>query len=456
MPARRTAASIAFALLVQSCAGAVELPDSPPARPRAIIVSIDGLMPEAYTAPDRHGLAVPTLRAMVAGGAWATAARSVMPSVTYPAHTTIATGVPPALHGIAGNRAVDPLERNQSGWRWYSEEIRVPTLWQVVEGAGRSAALINWPVTVGARARFVVPEFWRAGTADDQKLLRALSTPGLLERVEARFPDLWQKLTPPDVADAASIDIAVHLIEASRPDLIMVHIWVVDDMQHQHGPWSPRARAAIEEADRQLARLIAACRRSRTWDETALVVVSDHGFATAHTLVKLGALLRERGLVRVDAAGKPTRWRAAVQSNDGMAYLYLADPGDRAAAAELRALLASLASGPDAVLRRVLEPEEIRRLGGDPAAALAVEAADGFTFADGVAGPWRRPVTSVGQHGYGPDRAAMQASFLAYGPGVRRAALGRVSLEDVAPTAAAWLGVRLERARGRDLDLRGR
>jgi predicted AlkP superfamily pyrophosphatase or phosphodiesterase len=456
MPARRIAVSIAFAALAPSCAGAVDLPDPTPARPRAIIVSIDGLMPDAYTSPDRRGLAVPTLRAMVAGGAWATSARSVMPSVTYPAHTTIATGVPPALHGIAGNRAVDPLERNQSGWHWYSEEIRVPTLWQVVEGAGRSAALINWPVTVGARARFVVPEFWRAGTADDQRLLRALSTPGLLERVEARFPDLWQKLTPPDVADAASIDVAVHLIETSRPDLVMVHIWMVDEMQHRHGPWSAQARAAIEEADRQLARLVAACRRSRTWDETALFVVSDHGFAASHTLVKLGALLRERGLIRVDAAGKPTEWRAAVQSNGGTAYVYLADPGDRAAAAELRAALASIAAGPDAVLRRVLEPEDLRRLGGDPGAALAVEAADGFSFADGVDGPWRQPASSVGQHGYGPDRDAMQASFLAYGPGVRRAALGQVDLEDVAPTVAAWLGVALERARGRAIDMRGR
>ena len=145
--------------------------------PRAIVVTVDGLMPETYTAPDRHGLAVPTLRGIVAGGAWARGARPVMPTVTYPTHTTLATGVDPGVHGITGNRVFDPLEKNREGWHWYSEDIRVPALWDAVEASGRSAALINWPVTVGARARYLVPEYWRAGTAEDQKLLRLRARP---------------------------------------------------------------------------------------------------------------------------------------------------------------------------------------------------------------------------------------------------------------------------------------
>jgi predicted AlkP superfamily pyrophosphatase or phosphodiesterase len=450
--------ALLIALAAQGCAGADDstarraapgLSGAAHARGRrAIVITIDGLMPEAYTAPGRHGLAVPTLRSMVSGGAWARGARPVLPTVTYPTHTTMATGVDPGLHGITGNRAFDPLEKNKEGWRWYSEDIRVPALWAAVEESGRAAALVSWPVTVGARARYLVPEYWRAGTAEDQKLLRALSTPGLLERVEARFPDLWQKLTPPDVADEASIDVAVHLIESAAPHLLMVHIWMVDEQQHLHGPWSAEARGAIENADRQLARLIAACRRAGTWDQTALFVASDHGFATAHTEVRLAALLAERGLIARGADGKPTSWRAAVQSNGGSAYVYLADPRDDAAADAVRAALAG-----DPAVRRILEPDAIRALGGDPAAALAIEAADGFTFGDGVAGPLRRPTTSIGQHGYAPDRESMQASFLAYGPGVRTAELGQVRLIDLAPTVAAWLNVAMPRATGRPIDL---
>jgi predicted AlkP superfamily pyrophosphatase or phosphodiesterase len=288
---------------------------APPAHVRRVLlVSVDGLMPETYLEPDRHGLQVPTLRRMVKEGAWAPFATSVMPAVTYPAHTTIATGVAPSAHGILSNRPFDPLERNQGGWRWYAEDIRVPTLWDAATASGRASALIQWPVTVGARPTFLVPEYWRAGTAEDQKLLRAMTTPGLLEAVERRFPELWRELTPPNSADAASVDVAVHLIDTAAPELIMVHIWMVDEMQHRHGPWSAPARAAIEEADRQLGRLITACQHAGVWEDTALFVVSDHGFArgAVHTVVRPAALLAERGLIERDADGKVTAWKAEI------------------------------------------------------------------------------------------------------------------------------------------------
>ncbi|MGH9815234.1 MAG: alkaline phosphatase family protein, partial [Candidatus Acidiferrales bacterium] len=54
-----------------------------------IVISIDGLMPEAYLAPDKHGLKVPTLREIVAHGAVSDGALSVFPTLTYPAHTSI-------------------------------------------------------------------------------------------------------------------------------------------------------------------------------------------------------------------------------------------------------------------------------------------------------------------------------------------------------------------------------
>lgn len=453
------ATTLLVAALASGCAGlddssggrsaAVARP-APPQR-RAVIVSIDGLLPAAYTDPDAHGLRVPHLRAMVASGASAAGARSVLPAVTYPAHTTIATGVPPSRHGITGNRPLDPLERNQGGWFWYAEDIRAPTIWDAARERGLAVSLVSWPVTVGARVRDLVPEIWRAGTTDDQKLLRALSTPGLLDRVQTRFPDLWRQMSPPNVTDEASIDVAVHLLDTSPPDLLLVHIWQVDDAEHGNGPWSVEARAAIENADRQLGRLIAACQRRGIWTEdTALFVVSDHGFASVHTEVRLGQALADRGLLRRDAAGKPVEWRAAVQSNGGTAYVFLADPGDVAAERVVREVLAELAAGPDRVVARILEPKDVRRAGGDPRALLAVEAAPGITFADGP-GPLRRAAGSIGQHGHPPDRPDMRASFLVTGPGVTRVRLGEVSLEDVAPTVAAWLGVPLPTAAGRAL-----
>jgi predicted AlkP superfamily pyrophosphatase or phosphodiesterase len=417
---------------------------------RLVVLSIDGLMPEAYTAPDRHGLMVPNLRRMVARGASASGVTSIFPTVTYPAHTTLATGAPPAVHGITSNRALDVDEKNQGGWRWYAEDIRVDTLWTAIERRGGHAALINWPVTVGATVSTLVPEYWRAGSADDQKLTRALATDGLLADVVAERPDLWQRFTPPDVQDSASIDIALHALAHRAPDLVMIHIWQVDEQEHQHGPWSADARAAIEEADRQLGRLLEALERDPRWPHTVVAVVSDHGFQAIHQELRPGAVLAEAGLLLRDAGGKLVGWQATSQASGGSALVYVARTDDDSLARARAAFAAN--AGPGRPIARVLERSELAALGADPAAALGLVAAPGTHLVDGP-GAVLAPSTSRGTHGYLPDDPAMAASFVAYGPAIPHAALGQIQMIDLAPTFAAWLDVELAGATGTALDL---
>src|ERR1700735_5307585 len=68
-----------------------------------LIVTIDGMKPESYTEPDAHGLKVPTLREMVLNGASSDGVQSVMPTVTYPSHTSMVTGANPGTHGTYTN-----------------------------------------------------------------------------------------------------------------------------------------------------------------------------------------------------------------------------------------------------------------------------------------------------------------------------------------------------------------
>ncbi len=442
-------------LLASACARAeAAAPPTPPGRPvdHVLIVSIDGLLPASYLEPDAHQLAVPTLRLLARTGAAARGARSVFPSVTYPAHTTVATGVPPALHGIVTNVASDPGERNLDGWRWYSEDIKVPVLWDVATAAGREVALVNWPVTVGARVRWLVPEYWRAGTPDDAKLTRAMATPGLLPAVAARFPNLWQRFTPPNVADEATADIVVHLLASAPVNLVMAHIWQTDDAQHRFGPWSPQAKAAIENADRQLGRMVEAAKAAWPWSRTAVVVVSDHGFTTSARELRPGVLLRERGFVTLDEAGHPkgATARATVATSGGLAFFHVAT-GDETTRVALGTLLSSLAAQPASGIGRVYDGKAIRDRGGDPTAAFAIEAAPGVSFGRGYVGPRDGVTGTPGQHGYDPERPEMRASFLIAGGAIAPRQLDGVALVDVAPTVAHALGLALPRATGRAL-----
>jgi predicted AlkP superfamily pyrophosphatase or phosphodiesterase len=417
-----------------------------------VVISIDGLLPATYTEPDAHDLRVPTLRALAAGGARSPGVHGVLPTVTYPSHTTMVTGVRPAAHGITTNTAFDPMLKNYGGWRWYVADIRVPTLWDAARAAGLRTAAVNWPVTVGAGIDLLVPEYWRAYNPEDTKLVRALSTPGLPEEIEHANPGLWQRYQPWEPPDDAVTDVAVHLIATHRPNLLLVHLWAVDTAQHNHGLGSAEAKAAIEHADAQVARLLDALHTAGLADRAAVVVVSDHGFAPTPRRMRPGVVLRELGQVELDEAGRVTAWRAAPATDGGNAYLYAADSNDEATRRRVHAAFAALAGAPDSGILRLLPADAIRASGGDPDAFLALEAAADYAFEPGYTGPVTYPTTgAVAHHGFAADRADMKSSLILSGRDIAPGVLEEVRLIDLAPTLAAWLGLPLADAEGTPL-----
>jgi len=429
-------------------------PQPPGLVQHVIVVTVDGLKPEAYLTPDAHGLRIPILRHLVADGASSDGARSVFPSVTYPAHTSIASGVTPGRHGIVANRAFDPLEKNQEGWRWYAEDVKVPRLWDLASYAGYSSAAINWPVTVGARTTYLVPELWRAGTLDDKKLVRALSTPGLLDAVAKAYPGFEQRWTEEGFSDEGKTDIASYLIEKARPNLLFLHLTQVDSAQHKHGLWSPEALSAIEDSDRQLGRLLEATQRSGSSASTTLVVASDHGFADVNRLVRPGALLRQAGLIQLDDKGKPSTWRASTLPNGGSLYVYLKDAQDPALQAATLKVFEDKAHEPNGGIGRLWKHEEVLKLGGDPDAFLALDAAPGTTFGAGYSGDYEASITVKAMHGYDPDSPGMQASLVLFGATVAKGKLTDARLVDIAPTVASWLELPLSGVDGKPLRVR--
>ena len=438
-------------LIAVAASAGPALPANPAAR-HTIVISIDGLMPASYTEPDAHGLKIPTLRRLAATGAFSPGVRVVMPAVTYPSHTSMVTGVSPARHGIVSNTVFDPEGKRDGEWFWYTAEIRVPTLWSVAHEHGLRTALVGWPVTLGARADALTPEFWRGRGIDGARLLEAVSTPGLWEAVARRFPGFDAAFSVPPPKDEAFTDIAVDVIERERPNLLLLHLSTVDHWQHEKGPWSAEAIAAIEAADEQVARVMEAARHAGIWEQTLLLVVSDHGFTRQEKVLRPSVLLRESGLIALDAQNRVASWRAQALTFGGGAYIYLRDANDADVAARVNELFSALAAKPASGIARVLSREAIAALGGDPQAFLALEAADGFGFGGGVTGDAVIPATTPGIHGFPPDRDAMNASLLITCPGVRRGPLAGARVIDIAPSVARWLGLTMANIEGNPLN----
>ncbi len=417
---------------------------------RVVLVSLDGMMPDTYLHPDAHGLRVPTLRWLMQHGAVSEGVESVFPTLTYPSHTSMVTGVNPGTHGIVSNGSFDPLEGDQESWRWYAEDIKVRPIWRISQEAGYDTGLVHWPVTLGAHVKWLLPEFWRAKNVQDQKLLRVVSTPGLLEDVARENPGFWARYVPPNVSDDSLTDVALHVLKQGKPRLLLLHLVGIDGAQHRHGIDSPEARQAIETDDHQLARLLAALSATGLSKETAVLVVSDHGFRAAGKMVRPCALLREAGLLSLNA-GKVASWKATVLSNSGQAYVYVQDPADYATREVVRALFAGKVQQQGSGIGRVYEADEVRARGGDPDAFLALEAADDYQFGPGCTGDTAAAPQYVATHGFDPQRPEMRASLLMVGPGIAHGIVPNAHEIDVGPTIAAWLGLAMPAAQGEPL-----
>jgi len=411
--------------------------------PMVVLISVDGMKPEAVIDAQSHGLKVPNLRAFMADGAYAGAVRGVLPTLTYPSHTTLLTGASPAKHGIYDNTTFDPLLRNQRGWYWYAEDIKVPTLWDAAAAAHLQTANIYWPVSVGANITYNLPQIWRTGTDDDLKLQRALSTQGLEQELSAglgRYPGGMQETVAEDEIRAR---FAIRLLQKKHPSFFTVYLTGLDTEEHLSGPFSPKSNETLERLDAVVGSLRAAAEKAAPGRAT-ICVVSDHGFAAVEHDVNLYAAFRDAGLFTVDKDNAITDWKAMLWPAGGSAAVMLADPADQTVRARVKALLDKLASDPANGIERIWSPEEIQRGRGFPQAAYLVSLRIGYEMAYGLSLPLITKPSNLGMHGYVPERAEMRSSFFIVGPHIAKGrALGEIDMRQIAPTIADILRIRL-------------
>ena len=440
-----------WVLLVAWAAGAPEVQAQQKPAPLVVVISVDGLRPDYVTAADAHGAKVPNLRRFLREGAYAEGVVGVVPTVTYPSHTTLMTGVWPAKHGIWANTTFDPLQKNYQGWYWYSEDIRVPTLWDAAAQAGRTTASIQWPVTVGANIDWNIPEFWRAGTPEDAKLIRVVSTKGLLDEAAAEIGPYRGGIDASVESDEVRGKYAIWILEKKRPGFLTLHVTALDHIEHDTGPFSEESIAVLERLDAVIAKVREEAEKIAP-GRAFVAVVSDHGFVNYDQQLNLFIAFREAKLFTVNEKGNITDWRAMPWETGGSAAIVLKDPQDQATLGEVRDLLGKLAADPANGIDRVLDAEELHKRGGYPNASFFVSMKPGWRTGASLTGPVVTKGKPGGTHGELPDVEELRAAFFLVGPGVPAGKdLGVIDMRDVAPTLAKEAGLSLPGSDGKAL-----
>jgi predicted AlkP superfamily pyrophosphatase or phosphodiesterase len=223
-----------------------------------LLVSID-----AYRADyiDR-GLS-PTLSMLARTGVHAESMQPSFPSLTFPNHYTLVTGLRPDHHGVVNNTMFDPVlgkfsmsdKKAVRDGRWWSEATPI---WETADAHGLRTGTMFWP-----------------GSEAD---------------IRGHHPDYWKPFDQNVSANQRVDDVLgwLDLPPAQRPVFLTLYFDAVDHAGHRFGPDSPQLDDALRDTDAALARLVAGLKQRGLFDRINLIVLADHGMAgvaQSHSIV---------------------------------------------------------------------------------------------------------------------------------------------------------------------------
>ena len=221
-----------------------------------IVISLDGF--PAYALDDPR-LPIPTLRKLAREGVIAASMRPINPTVTWPNHTAIVTGVNASEHQVLFNglltRSPDGSTPTIEPWRDKEELVRAPTIYDLAFNAGLTTAQVDWVAIYGAKTiTWQFPELPDANGRIEHELIDAgIVTADQLKTFEDSS-QAWQD----EIWTAAAVDI----LEKHKPNLLLFHLLTLDDINHTYGPMSPGSFTAMAFLDAKVKQIVDVIDRS--------------------------------------------------------------------------------------------------------------------------------------------------------------------------------------------------
>lgn len=375
---------------------ATQTTQAKPAPAPLLLISIDGYRADYI---DR-GLS-PTLAELAKQGVHAAGMQPSFPSLTFPNHYTIVTGLRPDHHGIVNNTMADPAlgrfslsDRNAVGdGRWWNEGT---PLWETAGKHGLKSATMFWP-----------------GSEAD---------------IHGRHPDYW-KTYDGNVSPDQRVDQVLAWLDmpaAERPSFLTLYFDEVDHAGHTFGPDTPQVDDALRSTDAAMARLVQGLRQRHLLDRINMIVLADHGMAPVPA----------KNSIYLDKVIPLTR--VEVVSLGVLAGLN-PTPGHDFAKIEARL------EKPQRHMTcwdKSRVPERLA-YGSNPRVPQMLCLADvGWRITTSNAVAKRKGKFSLGEHGYDNASPLMQALFVAHGPAFREGAtVPSFPNVDVYPLMAHLLGL---------------
>lgn len=383
---------------------------------------------------------------------------SVYPTLTYPAHATIMTGMYPKNHGIINN-TLNKFSDINPDWYWYRKYVKTKTLYDLASEKGLTTAALLWPVAGRSRINYNLAEIFAPKPWQNQLVMSALA--GSLKYqldLNKRFGHLRNGLSQPALDNFVHESVK-YTIDKYKPNLLLIHYTDVDTNRHYHGYNSKEANDALLRHDKRLGEIIKALKEANIFEESTIVALGDHSALDGNYMIRLNSLFRENGLLEVNKKGIITSYKAVAKNCDGSSYVYLKDKNDTDTYKKVKELLENLKNSDKSPIDFILNSKEAEDEGADPNCSFMVEGNLNYYFVDETLGKVIEKVkeSEVGKvphrtkatHGYHPKKPNYNTFFMAFGKGIKKGVkIDGGKLINHGPTLAKILGVDLGKTDG--------
>ena len=407
-----------------------------------IIISLDALRADDIEIMKK----LPNFSMLIQNGAYAKKVKTIYPSLTYPAHTTIVTGNYPKNHGIVNNKLMIP-ENKMAPWFWYRKYIKTKTIYDLAKEAGLTTASIFWPVSAKSSIKYNMPEIFSYNKYISQEM-SSLSSGSLLYQLKLfkKYKHMKKGINEPELDDFA-IQCTLDTLKYYRPNLLLLHLLDLDTQRHNYGTHSSEALEALKRHDKRIGKILNLLKSINLYNNYNIVVLGDHGFQDFDKIININGIFKNENLLSVDINNNIISWKAFTKSCDGSAYIYLKDTSDKILENRIKSILEKLISNPENGIKYIYNNLELISLGGDPNATFMLEANEGFVFSEKIDDNLITSLkstkgNSVGTHGYSPENSNLDTLFIGYGPSFKsNISIDNMKLIDVAPTLAKSLEI---------------
>lgn len=394
---------------------------------------------------------MPNFKYLIQNGAYCSNVKTIYPSLTYPAHTTIVTGKYPKNHGIINNVLLQP-EKECPDWFWYRKYIKGSTLYDLAKEKGLKTAALLWPVTAKANIDYNMPEIFPNRPWENQILTSFCSGSKLFQLiVNNKFKHLRKGLLQPHL-DNFVTESALYLIKYKKPNLILIHLTDVDYFKHHYGCNDNRVKEALKRHDLRLGQIISLLNENKILNKSTIIVLGDHSFLDADYVIKLNKLFIQKGLISLDNKGKIKDWSVFMNYCDGSAYIYLKDSKNIKLGEKVIHELKNFSIKNNNCIAKILTKKEAINCGADENCFLMLEAKKGYYFVNSIYGNAIEKIDDKfhkATHGYCPKIKDYNTLFFVSGPKIKKNfQIKSMHLVDEGPTIANIIGVDLGKVDG--------